>query len=316
MSSRIKKIFTIAYTLIFLGGCAYAEPHQSHVILTDFRNVNLFEAFYSYDKKKNDFVFTKLNRKTYRKLSQENKNIYKKVKKSNKMYIASKKPMPDFLRINKRQNAYKINKYNLPAANALVFDFKKDKKYSTALYYALQVKKYDKKSKYADLDYRIGELYYLLGYYDECIPYLKNNLDLKKPFYIKDTFKMLANSYYSAAGAQKNPNEYYKLALLYADKVLNKHGPDTKMLEVKYNTCYHLKSYRSAMSAAELLMKSNPQSADYALKYANCRGALNDRKTELIYLQKAKNLALKEPQNEDILNEINLRLKNFSVSGK
>lgn len=315
MSSRVKNIFTIAYIFIMLGSCVYAAQGQSRVILTDFRNVNLFEAFYAYDKKKNDYVFTKLDRKTYKKLSPENKAIYKRVKKSNKIYIASKRPMPDFIRINKRQDAYKINKYNLPAANALVFDFQKDKKYSTALYYALQIKKYDKKNKYPDLDYRIGALYYMLGYFDDCIPYLEKNLSLQKPFAQKDTRIMLADSYNLTAENQKNPNEYYKRALLNADKVLN-NEQNAKMLEVKYNACYNLKSYRSAMAAAESLMKLNPQSADYALKYANCRGALNDKQTELIYLQKAKNLANKGQKNEELMNEINLRLKNFGVLRK
>jgi len=67
------------------------------------------------------------------------------------------------------------------------------------------------------------------------------------------------------------------------------------------------------MNTAAALMKAEPKSADYAFKYANCRGALKDKKTELIYLKKAKKLALEGNENQDFLKEISSRIEKFGT---
>ena len=190
MSSKFRKLFTITFVLFLLGSPLFSEARCSHVLITDFRNVNLFEAFYSYDKNKKEFEFTPITEATYKRLSVENKIIYKKVKKSDSLYKKSQSHLPEALKIAYLQRAYGTNCYNLPAANALVNHFEKNKKYSTALYYALQVKKYDTKNKYPDIDYKIGNLYYSLGYTDESLIYFekaqkslnktKNNPELLK----------------------------------------------------------------------------------------------------------------------------------------
>ena len=301
--------------LIFfaLNSCDCVSAAQNCVILTDFRNINLFDAFYAYDKDENEYKFIKIDRKAYKNLSKENKEIYNNLLTSSNLYESTKGAMPDFLKQSKRQRAFQMNNYNLPAANALVGDFQKEKKYATALYYALKIKNYDKKNKYSDMDYKIGELYYLLEDFEEAIPYFEKNIKSSKPVFKKDSLIMLADSYYQQAQKQNQPYEYYKRALINADKALNLSSREIKALEIKYDICFQLKSYRSAMNTAAALMKAEPKSADYALKYANCRGALKDKKTELIYLKKAKKLTLESNANQDFLKEINSRIEKFDI---
>lgn len=307
----MKRLFTILSVIIILFGSAVYAQTSSRVILTDFRNVNLFEAFYVYDQSTNDFNFVSLDKKTYKSLSSENKAIYKKVLKSKNLYEHSNGIIPDGMKINYCQRAYKINNYNLPAARKLVDEFQNDEKLSTALYYALQIKKYDKKNKYSDTNYKIGELYYKMGYYDESISYLEKNISANMPVNKKDSYLMLADSYYLEAKKQATPYKFNKQALTSAENVLKLDGQNEKALEIKYDINYIFKNYRTAMSTAAMLMRVSPDSANYALKYANCRGALNDKKTELIYLQKAAKLIQKNDANQELLKEVNQRIKNL-----
>ena len=71
------------------------------------------------------------------------------------------------------QRAYQKNCYNLLAADLLISDFSEKQNYSTALYYALQIEKYDKKKRFTDTDYRIANLYFLLDYPQESMIYYK-----------------------------------------------------------------------------------------------------------------------------------------------
>lgn len=309
----MKRLLTGILIFFALNSCVCVSAAQNRVILTDFRNINLFDAFYAYDKAENEYKFIKIDKKAYKNLSKENKEIYKNLLKSSSLYESTKGAMPEFLKQSKRQRAFQMNNYNLPAANALVGDFQKEKKYSTALYYALKIKKYDKKNKYSDMDYKIGELYYLIEDFEGAIPYLEKNIKSSKPVFKKDSYIMLADAYYQQAKKQNQPYEYYKQALINADKALNLSSREIKALEIKYDICFRLKSYHSAMNAAAALMKAEPKSADYAFKYANCRGALKDKKTELIYLKKAKKLALESNANQDFLKEISSRIEKFGT---
>lgn len=304
---------------MLLCNCAYARKTKNRIILNDFRNANLLDSFYVYCEKDKKYEFVPLDRSSYRHLSKENKMIYDKVLDADNLMKRSEKALFHYTKIKYQQEAFKKNPYLIPAAYSLTSEFQKDRKYSTALYYALKVQKNDKKNKYPDVEYKSGALYYMLKYYDECITdlqtYLVQNPNDKS--HNLDTYIMLADSYMNTASKQKNSNESYKQALVYADKALTLDQDNYKALEVKYTTCYELKSYRSAMNVSAKLLQLKPDEYNNSLKYANCRSALNDKKTELIYLYKTKTLMEGIPENKEqkTKEEIAERIKNLEQAG-
>lgn len=105
----MKRLLTGILIFFALNSCVCVSAAQNRVILTDFRNINLFDAFYAYDKAENEYKFIKIDKKAYKNLSKENKEIYKNLLKSSSLYESTKGAMPEFLKQSKRQRAFQMN---------------------------------------------------------------------------------------------------------------------------------------------------------------------------------------------------------------
>lgn len=101
----MKRLLTGILIFFALNSCDCVSAAQNSVILTDFRNINLFDVFYAYDKDENEYKFIKIDRKAYKNLSKENKEIYNNLLTSSNLYESTKGAMPDFLKQSKCQRS-------------------------------------------------------------------------------------------------------------------------------------------------------------------------------------------------------------------
>lgn len=297
--------FLVSVLMFLAFSCLnVSAAEKSTVLIKDFRGINLFEAFYTYDKENDRYNFVPVSNADYILLSRENKTIYRKTLNADKYLRRSRSPVFQVNSIKYRQKALKNNPDLLPAAYELIGEFKNEKKYSTALYYAERVKKRDKKNRYPEISFEIGELYYLINDYDHAQSNLAQYLKVsqKTPAKVRDAYTILAD-------CSEKLGTDHKQALQYADRALSLDKNNTQALESKYNSLTALKSYRSAMNIASQLMNISPDDHTQALKYAECRGALGDKKTQLIYLQKALKLAQTQNKPKNIQASIESQIK-------
>lgn len=251
------------------------QTNAPQIVVNDFRHANKLDTFYYFDKNKNKYIFVPVGFKNYIRLSKENKKIYNDVKKANKLMSLSQKVPFKTAKMNLGQTAFQKNPDLIPVAYQMSEEFKKDKKYSTALYYAQKVQDNDKKNRFRDISVKTGELNYQLGNYFKAekdlnvfvnSSYAKNEDKVTAYAILADITLKTADSKHTAAA--------YKKALVYADNALSMDEKNVPALESKYIACFGLKSYISAMECAKMLLEIDPSNSSYKLKLQECEKVL------------------------------------------
>ncbi len=256
----MKKICSIFILLIFLIAVPSAEARRNKVIMNDFTNVNLFDAFYIYDKNSQNYKFVPLSKYAYIKLDKDNKAIYDKVVDANSDWQNAKSAVTYRNSLNYYQDAYKKNPDLLPVAYTLVEKFSADKKYNTALYYAEKIKKKDKRELYPTIDFTIAELNYQLGEYqttmDMLIAYL-NTLPCVKTNN-PEVYYMIGDSYLNLYKTQLKTQFKIKQGIFYMNKALTMRPDELKYWEVKYNLCMIAGDYKCTDEVVKSVYAINP----------------------------------------------------------
>jgi len=264
--------FTLFLLLFVIGlaQCCYAVNSK------DIENA--YYKYYTFSKTHNAYNFNNYTDADYKKLSSENKQEYKTIKKINNLYLRGKynkilKKYPNFT----------------PARFSLYLLDISDRNYYAALNQLGFIRNQD---KHFDKNY-LAELIFMGNYklkqYDKALDevYLLSN---KQNFYayIADCYLNIGNLTIAAEYALKTPktDKNYYLAN-----------------EVLFKVYYRQNNIQKAKSLALYLIKLNPMSPDNYIRYAKCE---DNKNIKLKYLYDARNriytVNYRTDINADIIN--------------